>query len=347
MTEATGGRLRPAIATVDPNPWISLHVFYHGSLDELLRAVVPPLTARLAAAALADDLFFLRYWEGGNHVRLRVRPRSPDCVDGVRRLMREHATRYVTARPSRDVQSPVDYAELAARLSAGERKDGYARQMYPNNSTAFVPYEREHDRYGHGRSLAAVEDHFVESSRLALTVLADGTDDARRGHLAFSLIVLTWLIGEPALDRLAAATVNTGSEGGARLASARPELVRLTRRLRDVAVWLRSEPVGDQPVGDQPAATGLPERQTIWSSSLLRVRAVLAEEITAGRFVPPRLGWRGPAGLTADPVDARALPVLDLCAHLACNRLGVLLPEEGALRRLAAQAVAAVAEEER
>ena len=47
-----------------------------------------------------------------------------------------------------------------------------------------------------------------------------------------------------------------------------------------------------------------------------------------------------------DP-SARVLPVLDVCAHLACNRLGVSLVEECSLRYLASRALAAIAGEER
>jgi len=337
MAEATRtGHAAPAALARDDS-WLSLHVFYHGNLDRLLCAVIPPLRADLAAGGLADDLFFLRYWEGGNHVRLRARPRSPERADEVARLMRAHAERYLAGHPSPSVQGDADYTQLAAVLSAGERRAGYAPRLYPNNSVAALPYLSETERYGDGRSLAAVERHFVESSDLAIGVLAEDTGPARRAHLAFTLILLTWLIAEPSVRRLAAATVAVAAEPGARFGVGRAEFVGLTRRLRDVAGRLRATP---------PADPGLPARQASWSSSVLALRDDLAGEIAAGRFTPPEYGWRGPAGLRGEPGDTRALPVLDLCAHLVCNRLGVPIPEEGGLRHLAAHAVAAVVEEE-
>ena len=54
--------------------WISAHVFYSDGLDRLLTEAVRPLVGELIAARLVRAYFYLRYWDGGPHLRLRVLP---------------------------------------------------------------------------------------------------------------------------------------------------------------------------------------------------------------------------------------------------------------------------------
>jgi hypothetical protein len=80
----------------------------------------------------------------------------------------------------------------------------------------------------------------------------------------------------------------------------------------------------------------------------MRMLAAAAAELpSAGALA----GWaRSVSGLrdelAAQFVAGRVLRVLDVCAHLFCNRLGVPPVEEAALRRLAAAAVGVLAGEE-
>src|SRR5262249_44422627 len=100
----------------------------------------------------------------------------------------------------------ADYAQLAAVLAAREQMPTYAERLYPNNSVVFLPYRREHNRYGYGASVQAVERHFVESSQLAVRLLATGDWPGRRDTVAFCLILLTWLGGHPDPVQLASAS---------------------------------------------------------------------------------------------------------------------------------------------
>ena len=52
--------------------WLSLHFFHHGDLDRLLVECVGPLVLALKREGAIAESFFLRYWNGGPHIRLRL-----------------------------------------------------------------------------------------------------------------------------------------------------------------------------------------------------------------------------------------------------------------------------------
>lgn len=104
---------------------------------------------------LAAGWFFLRYWEGGPHLRLRVLPASGHAGDAIRALIADRLDRYLRERPSAGLMKHADYLRLAPIFAARERLSSYAERLYPNNSVVFLPYRREHHRNGHGSSIEA------------------------------------------------------------------------------------------------------------------------------------------------------------------------------------------------
>ncbi len=280
--------------------WVSAHVFHQGDLDALLVRAVHPLVTGLAA-----DWFFLRHWEGGLHVRLRVRP--PDGVPAgeVRDRIVAGCGPWLAANPSVHRISPAEYADSAAKFAALEGADRYETVQREPDGIAFLPYERS----GHG---AAMERHQVESSRLALDLLRSGPELAQRDTAALALLLLAWFTAEPEPAGLAPRVAGDASPpdptGGS------PALWRaaVDRRYRDQRERLLGL------AGRMRAVAAGPDRPGLFADWTASVRAVAA---------------------AADD----ALPVLDRCAHLVCNRLGVSLVEEGYLRVLAARTVHALA----
>ncbi|MDA6131158.1 hypothetical protein OSK38_27810, partial [Escherichia coli] len=58
--------------------WKAYHVFYHGNLDILIQQCIKPITKKLLSEGIAEKFFFIRYWEGGPHIRLRVNQLAED-----------------------------------------------------------------------------------------------------------------------------------------------------------------------------------------------------------------------------------------------------------------------------
>ncbi|MFI6596584.1 lantibiotic dehydratase C-terminal domain-containing protein [Nonomuraea sp. NPDC050536] len=192
--------------------WVSAHVFSQGSLDDMIVELAGPL--------LGETGFFLRYWEGGPHLRIRVRDTAAEVVV-------KQAESWLRDHPSEAVIDPEEYARLAETLAAREGVPDYARGMFPNDSVQLIPYRPEHDRYGTGASLEAVEGHFHESSRIALELLAARLPHGRRDTAWLTMLLAAWEVTgpepgpvAPADERLASLAVHArkvvaqGTSGG-------------------------------------------------------------------------------------------------------------------------------------
>jgi thiopeptide-type bacteriocin biosynthesis protein len=284
--------------------WISAHVFYQGDLDDLLTHVVAPLTDELTGSGMATGYFFLRYWDGGPHLRLRVLPADETHGGRVEELICARFGDYFVQHPATDRISPRDYDRLAGVLARREGVGSYASRLMPNNSVVFIPYRREDRRPGASAAMWAVERHFIQSSRIALRVVTLGESDGQRVACAAALILLAWSVADP--DARARASCASGVSG--RRDSPGP-MIDLARRMRALAICADGTTAGGTLVD--------------WARSVTELRASLVRLDRAGTV------WG----------------VLDICAHLICNRIGLSIDAEAAVRRSAGRAFAALARE--
>nr|WP_082535678.1 lantibiotic dehydratase C-terminal domain-containing protein [Nonomuraea pusilla] len=305
--------------------WISVHAFYQGDLDRLLVGPVDGLMAELSRAGLIDRWFFLRYWDGGPHVRLRVLPAGQTARQAVESLLFRDFRRYFAAHPSQNRLTEPEYLRMAQELARWEGLTSYAPRQWPNNSLQRLPYRREHRRYGAGASMEAAERHFGESSELVMQVLRKGPTRERRLVGAYAMILLGWFACLDAPAELAATIGATGS-----------------RLERPPDVWLGH---ATDMLRIAANAELLRQEGTLiaWFRSVRALADVVETQIDSGGFDPPVRGWEGSRPVAETSARGRAVGVLDICAHLACNRLGVTLAEESAVRELAVRAVGALA----
>jgi hypothetical protein len=337
--------------------WVSVHAFHQGDQDALLTGGVAPTVAALTESGHARRWFFLRYWEGGPHLRVRVQP-MPSRGAAVRRALLVGLGSYLREHPSTPWLDEKSYAAMAAALARSERLAGFEPALRKNDSAALVPYRPEHDVYGRGASLAAVEHHFAESSRLAIEVIAAGGLPATRRGLALSTGMLTLAECEPTLDVLAAEFARAAPPARRfidRPAEAAMEAAyaRQRDRLLDQArqIW------GLRPGGTDCAILSR------WRESARTLRARLDDLAAAGQLsigaVPSPFAWHvsrllapadavggaargavhgGPEGRAA---RSRAVAgILMRCAHLFNNRLGVGMADETYVTYLIARVLA-------
>ncbi len=150
--------------------WTSLHCMLHcapETVDEFLLGDVAPLLDERGA-----DWFFIRYGEGGPHLRIRVRGEA---------------------------------ARLAEPLSALAAKLPTVTGPWPSTHAAvnLVPYVPETQRYGGPAALPIAEDVFVHSTRTALRAIRETPHRTARLTAATDLAVATGLgLG---MDRLGVA----------------------------------------------------------------------------------------------------------------------------------------------
>ncbi|MEV7010678.1 lantibiotic dehydratase C-terminal domain-containing protein [Streptosporangium sp. NPDC051022] len=301
--------------------WISLHVFHRGDDDLLITHAVGPLVRTLEEERRLAGFFFLRYWEGGPHIRLRLLPASSGAP--VERRARTALEAHLRAHPSAAPLDEERYALLAERYARAElMEDTYDRRVRGHDCVEAVPYRPELDVFGGQEATRAAEEHFTDASRIALATLGPRPARGRLLGLGTALLMLTLAAWEPDLNRAGLLLAerrerwDTPRERESLAAVLAGQCERLTAQA--LRCW---HPVTGEAPQDDPL--------TAWSHSIGALRKRLAALQTAGLFRPKRTATSF-HGARADDV----LGVLMRCAHLMCNRLGITTAEEVQLRYL-------------
>ena len=168
-----------------PLPWLSLHVFLADPVqsERYLRDCLAPAIARWRADQVLERWFFIRYWEGGPH--LRVRLAGPIAHDG------QHAMAML-AEPIagfRAQHPPTREAYYSGHVFDGQPVVEDELPWYPDGSVVNIGYQPELLRYGGQYAIDASEQLFELSSRLALSVCkATGNNQDARLSSAFVLM---------------------------------------------------------------------------------------------------------------------------------------------------------------
>ncbi|MFD0201088.1 MULTISPECIES: lantibiotic dehydratase C-terminal domain-containing protein [Saccharothrix] len=286
---------------VEPT-WIAVHVFHRGDPDLLISQAMGPLCEDLVHAGQADDWFFLRYWDGGPHVRLRLRVTGH--ADRVRAAVVETCAAHVTAHPSpADGWTQHRYEVVARRRASAERMTRWQRRLRPVDTVECAEYRPEHHAYGTGAALRAVEWHFTDSSRIATTLLTTPHD--RRAAAALAMLTLAAAVCEPDLAR----------------ASARfPRASRLPEHYSAQARSLWS------------CASSDPEPTDALGAWLRSIRALHTTLTGLPGFAPTDvLSPFAALGRALCPDDPVVPCVVLRCTHLLCNRLGLPAATEARL----------------
>jgi thiopeptide-type bacteriocin biosynthesis protein len=122
--------------------WISVHLYSDLSFEQVLANLIRNLVVKLTDMQLISSYFFIRYWEGGSHIRLRVLANDIKSISDVSSQIEETACSYY--------ESQKDYKPY--RLE-------------------FVPYEREVDRYAGEDGVKIAESIFEHSSRAVIDII--------------------------------------------------------------------------------------------------------------------------------------------------------------------------------
>lgn len=342
----------------DPNPplsagdqdttdgWISAHLFHRGSLDDLITGAVAPLVDDLTYSGALARCFFLRYWEGGPHLRLRLLPTSPGHTDQVRGTLIQRCTRYLTDHPS--PPSPATYTAeayqaMARQWALAERLTEHDPRLHPDDTVEFISYQPEYTAYGQRPALTAVETHFTDSSTIALDLLTADTPPAQRHAAALAMLMLTLAVCEPDLARVAgrlrrtppsrrppsripqSPTPDPGAGGFQH--SYQHTRHALREQARDL--WTRADRTCQTPLGGSLAA---------WLHSIRTLHTQLTTAQAQGQFAPKAslspLSRLAQAACPHTPVVAQ---VLLRCTHLLCNRLGIHPTAEAHIASLVAR----------
>jgi thiopeptide-type bacteriocin biosynthesis protein len=149
--------------------WHSLHVHRYGGQDEFLVDGLAPVVASLRESGAVSGFFFLRYWQGGHHVRVRLRLAAADAEQVLAEVTAKLGG-YLAEFPSgADFDAEEFRREAQPTMAALENEQ--AEPVYPPDTIRRVPYEPELAKYGGGPGVAVAEEFFGRSSETVLATL--------------------------------------------------------------------------------------------------------------------------------------------------------------------------------
>ncbi len=139
------------MSTVDPN-WLAAYLYYPGAPAPFLTSTVAPFVEEVKREGIAEDWFFISYWEKGPHIRLRFRLPDPER----REALRVRLADYFKAAFSELSEAVPSVSDPEIRVPG---------------TVFFAEYEPETTRYGGTQAMPVAERLFQVSSESVLSVL--------------------------------------------------------------------------------------------------------------------------------------------------------------------------------
>lgn len=186
--------------TEDAGEWQALHVYYTANSRPIVTQAIHPLVAELREHDLLERYFFINYWLGGPHVRLRLLPKNAAATEEVVRRAEAKLDEFLKVRPALyevtndhmlnyyDKLFEVEYADQD--MSAHIGPDG-RMLLRKNNSHRREQYEPEYDKYGGIAGVEVAEWHFEHSSDMVVEVDRTMNVHLRTVRLGVSLQLMT------------------------------------------------------------------------------------------------------------------------------------------------------------
>ncbi len=142
--------------------------------DELLLSLVAPCMRTLLARGLINKFFFIRYFEGGFHLRVRFCGQKADLLGPVRDELNEWLDAYFLQRGIA-LSGPLDWGPSGMDDQTWQSR--HAQDAMGSTFSRPVPsyeydrYEPEIERYGGPQGVQISEQHFMHCSKATLRVL--------------------------------------------------------------------------------------------------------------------------------------------------------------------------------
>jgi thiopeptide-type bacteriocin biosynthesis protein len=168
--------------------WQSLHIYYERRQEPLLTECIGPLVSSARGRGLVR-WFFLRYWKGGPHVRLRFQF-EPAATPALGDALVARIVEYLRLNPSERRMTGDELERSQRVLAALEGEPADSIVVYPNNMVMPMPYLPEYEKYGGAVGVADAESLFDASSDVVMMLLHDagGASTSRLG-IALSMML--------------------------------------------------------------------------------------------------------------------------------------------------------------
>ena len=310
--------------------YLSLHVFLADPVrcERYLRERVEPALSRWRASGALERWFFIRYWDGGPHLRIRLAgPQAEDALD----TLSEGIDAYHADAP------PTRESFYSGHSFDGEPVNVADLPWYGEGAVKRIAYVPELLRYGGAHAMDASEQLFELSSRLALS-MCKSTEERRASRPSTALVLMAAAIlacGE-SIGGLGAYFERYGQVWADKVgpAGAGPVAEPPTQEQIDLLLRLREQ-----------AAAGWDGKSAhaIWAAGVAQLAGRLRALHRQGRLAMPYYG--GPIH-NDDMLREAVLEIVGSHVHMLNNRLGIGAAGEFLLARLLANMVNALTEQE-
>jgi len=266
-----------------------------------------PYQAKLRNEGHTGHWFYLRYWHGGPHFRVRFAGLNADQQEQLLADARKAAVRWSSPAPPRRA---VYYSD---HRFDGQPQDTGTLPWWDEGSVVSMDYEREWVRYGGAKAMHANEALFELSSTLSLAIIKASADNfGNRIALALPMLSASLLAFDPTGARIApfftryaaywrgvAGETATGALRVITNGSHRAALDAQIERLRDF--------------------TGGSSAEAVWVRGLRQSIARFEELYRAGELQSP---LHGGVVRTREDYEDAVLAMLGSQMHMMNNRLG-------------------------
>lgn len=167
----------------DARGWTAWHLH----LDTQAVTAADRVIADVAAPIARDSVqpwFFIRYWQGGPHVRLRIKGLTAEQVRHVDEELNRRLPGAAAVLDGEERIDPEAYMAEARRHAAGESGENRNVTALRPISVHPEPYNPEWERYGGDKVMQDSEKFFQVSSDIAATLSGEGLSRSARISVA-------------------------------------------------------------------------------------------------------------------------------------------------------------------
>lgn len=151
------------ISTTQNPEWLSVYLYRAEPFHPFLTGAIHPFVEKLRTESLIEKYFFIRYYDRGPHIRLRLLA-NRERISQLTRMTGDYFVNYMNEQPSVRIDPPM-IVNLAG--------DG---KWLPNDTVHFVPYEREIIRYGGDTGILIAENQFEASADAVMSALLENPE---------------------------------------------------------------------------------------------------------------------------------------------------------------------------
>ncbi len=141
--------------------WLAAHIYFQGNVNQFILEVVKKIRDHVLKDHLATNYFFIRYWEKGQHIRLRFLGKPDILENEVKNVIEEYSADFFKRNPI--ILSKNNAVSESSRISADSLE---------TNKVYYFEYLPEIERYGGDKGILIAEEQFELSSEVVLSLLS-------------------------------------------------------------------------------------------------------------------------------------------------------------------------------